>query len=175
MARHFGIAQNAVNQLIRYLRQKGYLARTETHRGLRLSPAYLRHRQRTEGMPVVGRVAAGTPLLAVENIEQYVDFRNLFGGSENRFILRVAGDSMVDEGIMPGDYVVVEPGSRIENGQIGVVLLDDEATVKRVFIQRDRIALKPANRAAGYKTRYISRSAQTLRIIGRVIGCFRKM
>jgi len=80
---------------------------------------------------------------------------------------------MVDEGIMNGDYVVVKSRSTIENGEIGVVLLDDEATVKRVFIQKDRIALKPANRRAGYRTRFIKQFDKDVRIIGKVVGCIR--
>ena len=80
---------------------------------------------------------------------------------------------MIDEGIMDGDYVVVKLTSVIENGQIGVVLLDDEATVKRVYIQKNRVALKPANKEVGYKTRYIKRFDKDIRIVGKVIGCVR--
>jgi len=74
---------------------------------------------------------------------------------------------------MDGDYVVVASGSKIGDGQIGVVLLDDEATVKRVFVQKNRIALKPANRRAGYKTRYIKQFDKEVRVLGKVIGCIR--
>jgi repressor LexA len=173
IARHFGLAQNAVHQLIRYLRNKGYLTDSDGHRRLKLSRAYLDAARQSEGVPVVGRVAAGRPILAQENIEGYVNLKELFGRSKDRFILKVLGDSMVDEGIMDGDYVVVRPASTIENGRIGVVLLDDEATVKRVYVRPGRVALKPANKAAGYKTRYIKRAEKEVRIIGRVIGCIR--
>lgn len=173
VAEHFGLAQNAAYQLINYLRQKGYLVNSGGHRGLRLSNAYLQKKRQTEGIPVVGTVAAGEPILAQENIEGYVDLKELFGRSKDTFILKVAGDSMVDEGIMDGDYVVVQPGSKFENGKIGVVLLNDEATVKRIYAQRGRIALEPANRAAGYKTKYIKRDSENARIIGKVIGCLR--
>jgi len=173
IARHFGLAQNAAYQLVNYLKGKGYLVDSGGHRGLRLSKAYLDRITRAEGIPVVGRVAAGEPILAEENIEGYVSLKELFGQSKDTFILKVVGDSMVEEGIMNGDFVVVKPVSTVENGQIGVVLLDDEATVKRIFVQCDRIALKPANRAAGYKTKYIKRSSENARIIGKVIGCLR--
>ncbi|HLB73140.1 MAG TPA: transcriptional repressor LexA, partial [Sedimentisphaerales bacterium] len=123
--------------------------------------------------PLVGRVAAGEPILAEENIEEYVSLPDMFGRTDGAFLLKVVGDSMVDEGIMDGDLVLVRPTSTIDNGQIGVVLLDDEATVKRIYIQSNRIALKPANRAAGYETRYIKRSERDVRIIGKVIGCLR--
>ncbi len=173
IADHFGLAQNAVYQLVNYLRKKGYLVDSGGHRGLRLSEEYLQERRDTEGLPLIGRVAAGTPILAEENIEGYVDVGELFGRRKGMFLLRVAGDSMVDEGIMDGDYVVVKAGPAIENGQIGIVLLDDEATVKRVSIGKDRIALKPANRRAGYKTRYIKRFDKDIRIVGKVVGCIR--
>lgn len=173
IAQHLGLAQNAVYQLVSYLKKKGYLVDSGGHRGLRLSKAYLAKTRQTEGIPVVGRVAAGEPILAEENIEGYIDLKELFGQSDDTFILKVVGDSMVNEGIMDGDFVVVKPTSTIENGQIGVVLLDDEATVKRIYIQRDRIALKSANKAAGYKTRYIKRAEKNVRIIGKVTGCFK--
>jgi repressor LexA len=76
---------------------------------------------------------------------------------------------------MHGDYVVVKPASDIQNGQIAVVLLDDEATVKKVFFGRNRIALKPANKSAGYKTRYVKAREKHIRIIGRVTACIRRL
>jgi repressor LexA len=173
IADHFGLVQNAAYQLVSYLRKKGYVVDAGGHRGLRLSPEYLAQRRETEGLPILGRVAAGTPILAEENIEGYVSVEKLFARREGTFLLRVAGDSMVDEGIMNGDLVVVQTGSTLENGQIGIVLLDEEATVKRVFMQKDRIALKPANQKAGYKTRYIKRFDKDVRILGKVVGCIR--
>ena len=173
IARHFGLAQNAIYQLVGYLKKKGYLIDSGGHRGLRLSEEYLENVRQSEGIPVVGRVAAGEPILAEENVEGYINIERLFTKSGGVFLLKVSGDSMVDEGIMDGDYVAVKPTSTIENGQIGVVLLDDEATVKRIYIQPNRIALKSANRAAGYKTRYIKRTEQNAHIIGKVTGCFR--
>ena len=173
IADHFGLVQNAAYQLVSYLRKKGYVFDAGGHRGLRLTPEYLAQRRETEGLPILGRVAAGTPILAEENIEGYVSVEKLFARREGTFLLRVAGDSMVDEGIMNGDLVVVQAGSTLENGQIGIVLLDEEATVKRVFMQKDRIALKPANHKAGYKTRYIKRFDKNVRILGKVVGCIR--
>jgi repressor LexA len=173
IAGHFRLAQNAAYQLVGYLKKKGYLVDTGGHRGLRLSRAYREVLAANEGVPILGRVAAGEPILAEENIEGRMSVEKLFGDSGDTFALKVAGDSMVDEGIMDGDYVLVKSGSRIESGQMAVVLLDDEATVKRVFIQKNRIALKPANRRAGYKTRYIKAFDKDVRILGRVIGCVR--
>jgi repressor LexA len=173
IARHFSLAQNAVYQLVSYLKKKGYVVDVGGHRGLRLSPAYLNQLRETQGVPIVGRVAAGEPILAEENIEGYMDLEKLFDRSKGTFLLKVSGDSMADEGIMDGDYVVVKRCSTLENGQIGVVMLDDEATVKRVFIQKRRIALKPANKRARYKTRYIRQFDKDVRIVGKVVGCIR--
>lgn len=175
IAEHFGLAQNAVHQLIGYLKKKRYLVDSGGHRGIRLSRAYLDKAMHAEGIPIVGRVAAGEPILAEENIEGYIDLKELFGQSKDTFILKVIGDSMADAGITEGDFVVVKLASEIENGQIGVVLLDDEATIKRIYIQRDRIALQPANKSAGYKTKYVKRGSKNIRVIGKVTGCFRML
>jgi repressor LexA len=175
IAEHFGLAQNAVCQLIGYLKKKGYITDSGGHRGLRLSQTYQNKLKRTEGIPIVGRVAAGEPILAEENIDGYIRPDELVERVDDTFILKVVGDSMVDDGIMHGDYIVVKPTSDIRNGQIAVVLLDDEATVKKVFLRRNRIALKPANKSAGYKTRYIGAREKNIRIIGRVTACIRRL
>jgi len=93
--------------------------------------------------------------------------------SKDAFLLQVVGDSMVDAGIMNNDYVIVKPQSTIESGQIGVALLDDEATVKRIFIKADQLVLKPAN--PKYKPKTFKRGDKAVRIIGKVIGCFRNI
>lgn len=125
IAEHFGLAQNSIYQIVSYLRKKGYLSDAAGHRGLRLSKEYLKSIQDTDGIPVIGQVAAGEPILAEENIEEYVNIRRLLGLSDDVFLLRVSGDSMIDEGIMDGDLVTVKPETNIKNGQIAVVLLDD--------------------------------------------------
>jgi repressor LexA len=173
IAEHFGLAQNSIYQIVSYLRKKEYLSDATGHRGLRLSKEYLKGIQDADGIPIIGQVAAGEPIIAEENIEEYVNIRRLLSLSDDVFLLRVSGDSMIDEGIMDGDLVTVKPDTNIKNGQIAVVLLDDEATLKRVRIQKDRIALKPANKAAGYKTKYIKRNDKDIRIIGKVTGCLR--
>lgn len=175
IAAHFGLAQNSVHQLISYLKKKGYLADLSIHRGLKLSREYLDQAKQSGFLPVIGRVAAGLPILAQENIQEYIDVGETFGGTSDSFILKVAGDSMIDEGIMDGDFVVVKKESEIPNGRIGVVLINDEATVKKVYIHKNRIALEPANKAAGYKTIHIKMMDRNIQIVGRVIGCFRKL
>ncbi len=175
VAERFDLAQNAAYQIIGYLKKKGYLIDSGGHRGLRLSQAYIETRKRAAGIPIVGAVAAGAPILAEENIEGYVDLNEMLGSADGRFILKVVGDSMIDEGIFEGDFVVVEPGEKVRDGQIAVVLLNDEATVKKIRTRKGRIALEPANKAARYKTRYIKKGDENVRIVGRVTGCFRTL
>jgi repressor LexA len=175
IAEHFGLAQNAVYQLVSYLKKKGYLTDCGGHRGLRLSKVYFDKIRQAEGLPIIGTVAAGVPILAEENIEGYIDLKELFGQANNTFILKVKGDSMVDAGIMDGDLVAVRPGCEIGNGQVGVVMVNDEATVKRIYIQRGRIILEPANKSGAYKTIEVKKNSGNVRIIGKVTGCIRKI
>jgi repressor LexA len=172
MGERFDMAQNSIYQLVNYLKKKGYLEDAGGHRGLRLARRYARQIQKPAGIPVVGRVAAGMPILAEENVEDYLDLTSMFKRARGLFSLQVSGDSMVDEGILDGDYVLVQPGHDIDSGAIGVVLIDDEATVKRVYKQKHRVVLKSANRKAGYKPIYVS-ATESLRIIGKVVGCLR--
>src|SRR3989339_865919 len=100
------------------------MEKTSAHRGLRLSDEYLAQKEKQKGLPLVGRVAAGEPILAEQNIEDYITVPEIIAKSgKNAFLLKVRGDSMVDDGILNNDLVVVEPDSRVENGQVGVVLL----------------------------------------------------
>jgi repressor LexA len=121
------------------------------------------------GLPVVGQVAAGQPVLADENIEEYVEVPPFAGGEEGEFILRVKGDSMKDVGIYEGDHVVVRGQDTAANGEIVVALVGDEATVKRFFREEDHVRLQPEN-AALEPIR--SRDVQ---VLGRVVGVCRRV
>ena len=121
------------------------------------------------GLPLVGRVAAGVPITAEENIEDYIDVPPILGGDEGQFILAVRGDSMVDAGILDGDYVVVRPQDTAADGEIIVALVEEEATVKRFFREPDHIRLQPENKTM---EPIIVRDVS---ILGRVVGVFRKV
>ena len=121
------------------------------------------------GLPLVGHVAAGQPILAEENIEDYVTVPEIAGGEEGEYVLRVRGESMVDAGILPGDFVVVRPQQTATDGEIVVALVGEEATVKRFFRERDHVRLQPEN-AAMEPIR--SREVQ---VLGRVVGVFRRV
>jgi repressor LexA len=124
---------------------------------------------RPEGLPVVGAVAAGSPVLAEENIEEYVTVPPLAGGDEGEYVLRVRGESMKDAGILPDDYVVVRPQDTARDGEIVVALVGEEATVKRFFREADHIRLQPEN-AAMEPIR-----SKDVRVLGRVVGLFRSV
>jgi repressor LexA len=120
-------------------------------------------------LPLVGRVAAGSPVLAEENIEDYVQVPAVAGGDEGEYVLQVSGESMRDAGILAGDYVVVRPQNSAGDGDIVVALLGDEATVKRFFRETDHVRLQPENPAM---EPIRSRDVQ---VLGRVVGVFRKV
>jgi repressor LexA len=121
------------------------------------------------GLPLVGNVAAGQPILAEENIEEYVPVPGIAGGDEGEYVLAVRGDSMVKVGIMPGDFVVVRPQDTAQDGEIVVALMGEDATVKRFFKEVDHIRLQPENDAMEpIRTREVQ-------ILGRVVGVLRKV
>jgi repressor LexA len=122
---------------------------------------------RPTGLPLVGQVAAGEPILAEENVEEYLQVPDVIGGEAGDYILRVRGESMVDAGILEGDFVVVRKAQEAKNGEIVVAMIGDEATVKRFFREKDHIRLQPENTTM---KPIITQDAQ---VLGRVIGVFR--
>jgi repressor LexA len=121
------------------------------------------------GLPVVGRVAAGSPILAEENIEDYVEVPPIAGGDDGEYVLRVAGDSMIDAGILDGDYVIVHRQETADNGEIVVALVGEEATVKRYFRESDHIRLQPENATMEpIRTRDVA-------VLGKVVGVCRRV
>ena len=120
-------------------------------------------------VPIVGRVTAGQPILAVENIEDTFPLpANFLRGNDN-FILIVKGESMIDAGIMDGDYVVVKQQNSANNGDIVVALMDDEATVKRFYREKDHIRLQPENPFME------PIRVKDVTILGKVTGVFRRL
>lgn len=129
-------------------------------------------RRETVNVPILGKVAAGQPLLAVENVEGYFPIPAEYMPNNKTFMLVVQGDSMVNAGIFEGDYVVVEQSPTAENGQKVVALLDDSATVKTYYKEKDHIRLQPEN---DYMDPIIVEPDQPFQILGKVIGVFRFM
>ena len=121
------------------------------------------------GIPLVGSVAAGAPILAEENIEEYLEVPDVIGGADGDYILRVRGESMKNAGIIESDYVVVRPADDAADGEIVVALIGEEATVKRFFREPDHIRLQPENEEM---EPIITTEA---RVLGKVVGVFRKV
>jgi repressor LexA len=125
---------------------------------------------RPSGLPLVGQVAAGEPVLAEENIEDYLDVPSVVGGESGDYILRVHGDSMKDAGILQDDFVVVHPSKDARNGEIVVALVgDDEATVKRFYREKDHIRLQPENKSMK------PIKSRDVQVLGKVVGVFRRV
>jgi repressor LexA len=121
------------------------------------------------GLPLVGQVAAGQPVFAEENIEDYVQTPSFAGGDDGEYLLRVRGDSMRNVGIMEDDLVVVRPQDVAEDGDIVVALVGEEATVKRFFQEDDHVRLQPEN-----DTMEPIR-AREVRVLGKVVGLMRSI
>lgn len=154
-----------------------YLSRLEELGYIRRDPSKNRHielldegswrSKKIVPMPLVGQVRAGCPILAEECIEDVYPFAADFVGHDDCFMLTVRGDSMKDAGILEGDLIIIRQQSTAENGEIVVALIDDEATVKRFYKEKDRIRLQPEN--DDYEPIYTS----NCQILGKVIGLWR--
>ena len=131
---------------------------------------------RQTGLPLVGQVAAGEPILAEENITDHVRIDSVLVGDGGRkvFALRVSGDSMIGDGIFDGDYIFVRKQLHAGAGEIVVAMIEDEATVKRFYPEGDRVRFQPSN--PRLKPIYVSREDfRETQIIGVVVGVYRKM
>ena len=174
---------NGVNDHLKALERKGYLTRGEQQSRSLVPTKRARFHlglgnRRDIGLievPLVGRVAAGAPILAAENIEDSIKIdSSLIGLSKDVFALKVKGESMIEDGIFDGDIVFVRKASTAQNGEIVVAMIEEEATVKRYFPEGDRIRLQPANSAM--QPIYVSKSeARNTFIAGIVVGVYRRI
>jgi len=122
-------------------------------------------------LPLVGRVAAGAPILAEANIEEYVDVPAFLRRDDDDFVLRVRGDSMADAGIFNGDFIVVHAQDQVQNGEIVVALVGDEATTKRFYNEGRTVRLQPENEL--YEPIIVN--ADEVELVGRVVGVLRQL
>ena len=124
-------------------------------------------------IPVVGRVAAGVPILALENIEEFLGMDKRFFGAESCFAVQVKGDSMVDAHIQDGDYVIIKIQAQAQNGNIVAALIEDEVTLKYFYRTRNQIRLEPAN--PKYAALIFKKGDhKSFRILGVMAGLIRK-
>lgn len=164
---------NGVNDHLRALERKGHLKR-EDMKSRALRPTKVATSNTVE-VPVLGRVAAGAPIFATENIEETLQLdRSMVGRSDETFVLRVRGDSMIEAGIFDDDYLFVKKQMVADRGQIVVALLGDEATVKYFYPERDYVRFQPAN--PEYAPIIVRREdLNPTQILGVVTGVYRKL
>jgi len=174
IAEEFQITPKGAYDHLRAIEKKGYI-KCEKNRSRAievLKPSAGKTRSAPADMmeiPLVGRVAAGVPLLADENVEEYLTFPRSMLPSTRVFALRVSGDSMKDAGIKDGDIAVIQKQNSAENGDIVVALIEDEATLKYFFKEKKRVRLDPANKA--FRPIY----AQEVQILGKLVGIYRQV
>jgi repressor LexA len=175
IASHFGLrGPKAPQKTLRILEKKGYIRRVPGgSRAIEMLIPPLVTKSQILSLPIVGRVRAGEPILAIENIEGYIHFDRSLISSDDVFLLRVQGDSMIDAHIRDGDFALVKPQPNVENGEIAVALVDDEATIKRIFKKRDLIRLEPAN--PNLEPIIVRKGEKRVTIVGKVVGIFRKL
>ncbi|MGI5838293.1 MAG: transcriptional repressor LexA [bacterium] len=163
-------SSSTVHGHLRRLEGKGYLRRDPTKpRAIEvLDDEFNRLRDQLVPVPLVGKITAGKPILAVENIEDTYPLPADFAHGNELFMLSVRGESMIEAGILDGDYVVVNRQNTADNGEIVVALLGEEATVKRYYREKDHIRLQPENPAM---EPIITRDA---RVIGKVVALLRR-
>src|SRR5215471_13682534 len=172
IGRHFGICPATVQDHISALERKGYLQKKKFQSRTLSVPGSSR-RPSGNGIPIVGRVAAGLPLLAQENIEDMIQLPKEWAPA-GAFLLKIQGKSMEGAHILDGDYVLVHPHQTASNGEIVVALIGDEATVKRFYRTERGITLRAEN--PKFQPIEIERSeASNFKIIGKVMGVLRIM
>lgn len=161
---------NGVRGHLKALERKGYLRLGRGARGLELAEEI----QGAAGIPILGRIAAGRPIEALENFEGAVDVGALYGLYPEVFAVRVVGDSMAGAGITDGDLAIVRAAPKVENGAVAAVAVDGEATVKRFYAERGAVTLVAAN--PKFAPRIIrEEEGREVRVLGRVVGLVRKL
>ena len=175
---------NGVNDHLKALERKGYLNRGEqqsrslvpTKRARMVLGLGAKKDPTIIEVPLLGRVSAGAPLLATENVEDSVKIDSFFlgGSTKEIFALRVKGESMIEDGIFDGDYLFVRKAPSASTGDIVVALIEDEATVKRYYPEGDRIRFQPAN--AAMEPIYVNKNDfKSTMILGQVVGVYRQV
>ncbi|MDC0717699.1 transcriptional repressor LexA [Nannocystis bainbridge] len=177
---HMGIrSTNGVNDHLKALERKGYLLREELKsRALRpVDAPESAARARATEIPILGRVAAGQPILADENVTNRISVDQFFlHGNQPRevFGLVVHGESMIEDGIFDGDYVFVRRQANAERGEIVVAMIEGEVTCKRYYLEGDRIRLQPGN--AAMQPIFVHRGDhRAFELVGKVIGVYRSL
>ena len=172
VAAHFGVQPRAAADHLAALKRKGHLHREPGRsRGLSLVS---RLEDQVVEVPILGRIAAGQPLLATEQVEDTLALPRAWVQGEEVFLLRVSGESMAPL-LLPGDLVMVRVQPRVSRGEIAVVLVDEEATVKRVFEEAGGLVLKGDNPDFTPLRFAPGEAAELVQILGKVVGVYRSL
>ena len=165
---------SSVHSHLETLEKNGYIRRDPTKpRAIEIvDDNFNLVRRETVNVPIIGKVAAGEPLLAVQNVEGYFPIPSEYMPNKQTFMLVVQGDSMINAGIFSGDYVVVEKQENAENGDKVVALVEDSATIKTFYKEKDHIRLQPEN---DFMDPIVISPDQQFQVLGKVIGVFRFM
>jgi repressor LexA len=170
IAEHFGFrSPKAATDHLDALERKGYIERKDR----KARNIEVREELSPQGIPLVGRIAAGSPIMAVENLDASLSTTELYDADERTFALEVDGDSMIGAGILPGDYVIVDGDGEVGRGQIAAVRIGDESTVKRMFVEKGEVRLKSEN--PEYDDIVIDRNSPEFAVYGPVIGVMRRL
>ncbi|HMS56935.1 MAG TPA: transcriptional repressor LexA [Fimbriimonadaceae bacterium] len=171
IGKHFDIGSlRGVTVHLDALERKGFISRTNTPRSIKVVHPQYQSSNRVAMLPLVGTIAAGVPIYAEENVEELIPVpAEMVRNIERAFLLRVRGDSMSGEGIMPRDLVVVKPQQTASHGDLVAVLIEEEATVKRINFSKSGVTLMPSNPA--YEP--IPIQTEQARVIGKVVGLIR--
>ena len=165
---------SSVHSHLETLEKNGYIRRDPTKpRAIEIvDDNFNLVRRETVNVPIIGKVAAGEPLLAVQNVEGYFPIPSEYMPNKQTFMLVVQGDSMINAGIFSGDYVVVEKQENAENGDKVVALVEDSATIKTFYKEKDHIRLQPEN---DFMDPIVISPDPQFQVLGKVIGVFRFM
>ena len=165
---------SSVHSHLETLEKNGYIRRDPTKpRAIEIvDDNFNLVRRETVNVPIIGKVAAGEPLLAVQNVEGYFPIPSEYMPNKQTFMLVVQGDSMINAGIFSGDYVVVEKQENAENGDKVVALVEESATIKTFYKEKDHIRLQPEN---DFMDPIVISPDQQFQVLGKVIGVFRFM
>lgn len=152
------------------LEKKGFIERSNTPRSIKVTHPSFQSNAKATLVPLVGTIAAGQPIMAQESVEDLIPVPSeMVRNIEGAFLLRIKGDSMTGEGIMPRDLVLVKPQPNAAHGDLVAIMVGDEATVKRIHFDRDAIRLMPANNA--YDPIVVD--PEDARVLGRIVGLIR--
>ena len=172
MGSHFKFSSDGTTRTyLEHLEKKGYIQRLGKARGIKILANILI--QARPSIPILGYIAAGTPIPAIEQFDNHVEDIPQLHPKEGRIALTIKGQSMIEAGIFDGDIAIIQTGVPVPHGQIGAITLDGETTLKRIFFEKDKVTLQAENVA--YSPLIIDKNSFKAQILGRYIALIRSV